>query len=83
LIFTEEQYHAGTKQLTPTEKEIFLAIVAEGLSNWEIAKRRVVSTGTVKCHCHTIMGKFGFTEKGTHNKRLLLAIAFWKFEGLS
>jgi len=42
--------------LSPRELEV-LGLVAEGLSNREIAERLVLAVGTVKAHVHSICGK--------------------------
>jgi LuxR family maltose regulon positive regulatory protein len=42
--------------LSERELEI-LNLVAEGLSNREIAERLIISVGTVKSHMHNIYGK--------------------------
>jgi ATP/maltotriose-dependent transcriptional regulator MalT len=44
--------------ITPRELEI-LALVAEGLSNREIADRLFVSENTVKTHCSRAFDKLG------------------------
>lgn len=44
--------------LTEREREV-LRLVADGLSNAQIAERMVVSTGTVKAHTHAIYRKLG------------------------
>lgn len=44
--------------LTPREREV-AALVAEGLSNAEIAERLVLSPGTVANHLAHVMGKLG------------------------
>ena len=44
--------------LTPREAEV-LALIAEGLSNAEIAERLVVSGATVKTHVNRIFMKIG------------------------
>jgi DNA-binding NarL/FixJ family response regulator len=44
--------------LTPREAEV-LSLVAEGLSNGEIADRLVISAATVKTHVNHILGKIG------------------------
>jgi LuxR family maltose regulon positive regulatory protein len=44
--------------LSERELEV-LGLIAEGLSNRDIAKRLVLSTGTVKVHTRNIYGKLG------------------------
>jgi ATP/maltotriose-dependent transcriptional regulator MalT len=43
-------------ELTPREEEI-LALLAEGCSNEEVARRLVLAVGTVKTHVHRILAK--------------------------
>lgn len=49
-------------QLTKREKEI-LSIMAEGLSNKEIAKRLTLSTSTIQFHITNILSKFGVSKR--------------------
>jgi LuxR family maltose regulon positive regulatory protein len=42
--------------LTERERQI-LQLIAEGLTNKEIARKLVLSVGTVKVHAHNIYGK--------------------------
>ena len=48
--------------LTPREAEV-LALIAEGLSNTEIAERLVVSAATVKTHVNHIFAKAGVRDR--------------------
>ena len=48
--------------LTPREQEV-LALMVEGLSNPEIAKRLVIGLSTVKYHVSSIFSKLGVTSR--------------------
>jgi DNA-binding NarL/FixJ family response regulator len=48
--------------LTPREAEV-LALIAEGLTNAEIADRLVVSAATVKTHVNHIFAKTGARDR--------------------
>jgi DNA-binding NarL/FixJ family response regulator len=62
--------HPGLRALTEREHEV-VGLVADGLSNEEIAERLVVSPATVRTHVSRAMGKLG-----AHDRAQLVVVAF-------
>lgn len=56
--FVFNQAKAAELTLTPREIEI-LGLIAEGLSNKEMAERLFVSENTIKTHCSRVFDKLG------------------------
>ncbi len=52
----------GSGTLTPREREI-AALIADGLSNKQIARRLSIELATVKNHVHNILGKLGVSRR--------------------
>lgn len=59
---SRRQGQGQASDLTPREREI-LQLVAEGLSNAEIASRLYVVEGTVKNHLHNVLGKLQLSNR--------------------
>jgi two-component system, NarL family, nitrate/nitrite response regulator NarL len=53
---------AGGQELTPRELEI-LHLIAEGMSNRQIAEELVIEVGTVKNHVHNILQKLDVSSR--------------------
>lgn len=63
------------KNLSPRETDT-LRLMAEGLSNTEIAKQTCVSVGTVEKHVSSVFTKLGLNESATQHRRVL-AVLTW------
>jgi DNA-binding CsgD family transcriptional regulator len=53
---------AGPSALTPREREV-ACLLAEGLSNGEVARRLYISTKTASVHVSNILGKLGMASR--------------------
>lgn len=53
---------SANEHLTSRETEV-LRLIADGLSNRDIAERLVISEATVKTHVNNIFGKLGFQDR--------------------
>jgi DNA-binding NarL/FixJ family response regulator len=62
-------HHPSSGPLTPRQREI-AALIAEGLSNKQIARRLLIEQATVKNHVHTILVKLGVTRRDQVPRRL-------------
>jgi len=59
---TQHPEEAPLATLTPREVEV-LRLLAQGLTNREIAERLIVSVGTVKVHVERILAKLGVSDR--------------------
>ena len=62
-------------ELTPREREV-LALMAEGRSNAGIARRLVVTEGTVEKHVHSILAKLPLPDTDDDHRRVLAVVTF-------
>ena len=59
---TPRQEHLPAIQLSPREREV-LQLLAQGLTNREIARTLTVSTSTIKIHVEHILAKLGVSDR--------------------
>ncbi len=59
---TPRQAHLPTVQLSPREREV-LQLLAQGLTNREIARTLTVSASTIKIHVEHILAKLGVSDR--------------------
>jgi len=76
----QELVHARRREdplglLTQREQEV-IALMAEGYSNVGIARRLVVTEGTVEKHVHSILAKLQLPDTQDEHRRVLAVITF-------
>ena len=69
-------------ELSDREREV-LALVAEGLSNGEIARRLFITERTVEAHVKQIFRKLRVAEDPTTNRRVVAVLAYLRSSGAS
>ena len=62
MEMTARQEEAPREQLTAREREV-LALMAEGLTNRQIADRLTISYSTARFHVSSILGKLGVASR--------------------
>ena len=71
---------AAEVNLTDTQMET-MRLVAQGLSNAEIARQRVVTEGAVEVSLRRIARNLGYSNDSTQNVRALLVRAYFELAG--
>jgi DNA-binding NarL/FixJ family response regulator len=78
----EPQSRATEANLTDTQMET-MRLVAQGLSNAEIARQRVVTEGAVEVSLRRIARNLGYSNDSTQNVRALIVRAYFEMAGAS
>jgi DNA-binding NarL/FixJ family response regulator len=68
-LAADEKRGSWNGALTPRQREI-ASLVADGLSNKQIARRLLIEQATVKNHVHSILVKLGVSRRDQVAKRL-------------
>lgn len=68
-LAAEKKRENGNGTLTPRQHEI-ASLIADGLSNKQIARRLLIEQATVKNHVHTILVKLGVSRRDQVGPRL-------------
>ena len=69
-----------TSPLGLTHSELgVLELLAQGLSNVEIAKQRFIQPRTVEHHINSIFAQLGLTEPDGRHRRVSAALSYWEY----
>ncbi len=74
-LVTARRRNDPLETLTPRERET-LALMAEGFSNAGIARRLLVTEGTIEKHVNSILMKLDLSESHDDHRRVLAVITF-------
>jgi len=72
--------YASAVNLTDTQMET-MRLVAQGLSNSEIARQRVVTEGAIEVSLRRIARNLGYSNDSTQNVRALIVRAYFELSG--
>lgn len=68
-LAADKKRESGNGGLTPRQREIAL-LIADGLSNKQIARRLLIEQATVKNHVHSVLVKLGVSRRDQVGPRL-------------
>ena len=74
-LLAGQRKHNALEALTAREREL-LALMAEGHSNTEIARRLVLSDSAVEKHIGNVFAKLGLPPDGAQHRRVLAVLAY-------